>query len=61
MTGHWGSPTQDMVFYPWGNVWLNWGGGGLEFADLDLLRHQPQRRFHPIPRHVQQYGPLAQP
>ena len=35
MTDHWGSPTQDMVFYPWGNVWLNWGGGGLEFADLN--------------------------
>ncbi len=34
MTGESGSPTQDMVFYPWGNVWLNWGGGGLEFADL---------------------------
>jgi RHS repeat-associated protein len=34
MTNHYGTPTQDMVFYPWGEEWLNWGGGGLEFADL---------------------------
>jgi RHS repeat-associated protein len=34
MTDHYGTPTQDMVFYPWGDEWLNWGGGGLEFADL---------------------------
>ena len=34
MTDHYGNPTQDMVFYPWGDDWLNWGSGGLEFADL---------------------------
>ena len=34
MTAHYGNVTQDMVFYPWGDEWLNWGGGGLEFADL---------------------------
>ncbi len=34
MTNHYGTPTQDMVFYPWGGLWQSWGGGGLEFADL---------------------------
>ena len=34
MTGHYGTVLQDMVFYPFGGLWLNWGGGGLEFADL---------------------------
>jgi len=34
MVNHYGTPTQDMVFYPFGGLWLNWGGGGLEFADL---------------------------
>jgi RHS repeat-associated protein len=34
MTAHYGNVTQDMVFYPWGDEWLNWGGGGLEFADI---------------------------
>jgi RHS repeat-associated protein len=34
MTAHYGNATQDMVFYPFGGLWLNWGGGGLEFADL---------------------------
>ncbi|MGO8736520.1 MAG: RHS repeat domain-containing protein [Terriglobia bacterium] len=34
MTNHYGTPTQDMTFYPWGDLWQSWGGGGLEFADL---------------------------
>ncbi|MGO8734548.1 MAG: RHS repeat-associated core domain-containing protein [Terriglobia bacterium] len=34
MTNHYGTPTQDMLFYPYGNLWQSWGGGGLEFADL---------------------------
>ena len=34
MTAHYGNVTQDMVFYPFGGLWQNWGGGGLEFADL---------------------------
>ncbi len=34
MTNHFGTPTQDMTFYPWGDLWQSWGGGGLEFADL---------------------------
>jgi len=35
MANHYGTPTQDMVFYPFGGLWLNWGGGGLEFANLN--------------------------
>ncbi len=34
MTNHASTPTQDMLFYPWGDLWQSWGGGGLEFADL---------------------------
>jgi RHS repeat-associated protein len=34
MTSHYGTALQDMVFYPFGGIWLNWGGGGLEYADL---------------------------
>jgi RHS repeat-associated protein len=34
MTSESGSPTQDMVFYPWGGAWNTSGGGGLEFAGL---------------------------
>ena len=36
MTTHYGTVSQDMVFYPWGEEWLNWGGGGVEFANLNF-------------------------
>ena len=34
MTGHSGSALEDMLFYPWGDVWQSWGGGGYNFAEM---------------------------
>jgi RHS repeat-associated protein len=33
-TSHTGGSAEDMLFYPWGNVWQTWGGGGYNFAKL---------------------------
>ena len=29
-----GTAVEDMLFYPWGQVWESWGTGGYNFADL---------------------------
>ena len=34
MTNHAGTPVEDMLFYPWGDVWQSAGSGGYNFADL---------------------------
>ncbi len=34
MTNHAGTPAEDMLFYPWGDVWQSAGSGGYNFADL---------------------------
>jgi len=33
-TSHTGQVTEDIVFFPWGNVWLDSGSGGYNFAKL---------------------------
>jgi RHS repeat-associated protein len=33
-TDHTGTAREDMVFYPWGDVWQQWGSGGYYFAYL---------------------------
>jgi RHS repeat-associated protein len=33
-TSHTGQPTEDIVFFPWGDVWLDSGSGGYNFAKL---------------------------
>jgi RHS repeat-associated protein len=32
MTNYAGTPAEDMLFYPWGDVWQSWGTGGYNFA-----------------------------
>ena len=34
MTNHAGAPVEDVLFYPWGQAWKTWGGGGNNFAEL---------------------------
>ena len=34
MTNHAGTTVEDMLFYPWGDVWRSWGGGGYNFAEM---------------------------
>jgi RHS repeat-associated protein len=34
MTDHAGTVVEDIVFYPWGDVWQYWGGGGFNFATM---------------------------
>jgi RHS repeat-associated protein len=34
MTSHFGASAEDMLFYPWGQVWESWGSGGYNFADM---------------------------
>jgi RHS repeat-associated protein len=34
MTNHAGTAAEDMLFYPWGDVWKSWGSGGYSFAEL---------------------------
>jgi RHS repeat-associated protein len=34
MTDHAGTAVEDIVFYPWGDVWQYWGGGGFNFATM---------------------------
>jgi len=33
-TNHAGTAVEDMLFYPWGQVWRSWGSGGYNFAQL---------------------------
>jgi RHS repeat-associated protein len=33
-TNHSGTAVEDMLFYPWGDVWQSWGSGGYNFANL---------------------------
>jgi len=33
-TNQGGGPQEDMLFYPWGDVWQSWGNGGYNFAYL---------------------------
>jgi YD repeat-containing protein len=33
-TNHAGTAVEDMLFYPWGDVWQSWGSGGYNFAYL---------------------------
>jgi RHS repeat-associated protein len=33
-TNHSGGAAEDLTFYPWGDVWLSWGSGGFNFAEL---------------------------
>jgi RHS repeat-associated protein len=33
-TSHSGAPLQDVLFYPWGQVWLLWVSGGCNFAGM---------------------------
>jgi RHS repeat-associated protein len=33
-SNHGGTVVEDMLFYPWGQVWQSWGSGGYNFADL---------------------------
>jgi RHS repeat-associated protein len=33
-TSHSGTAAEDMLFYPWGDVWQSWGSGGYNFANL---------------------------
>jgi RHS repeat-associated protein len=33
-TNQTGGPQEDMLFYPWGDVWKSWGTGGYNFAYL---------------------------
>jgi RHS repeat-associated protein len=33
-TNHAGAAAEDMLFYPWGDVWQSWGSGGYNFAKL---------------------------
>ena len=33
-TNHAGTPVEDIVFFPWGDVCLSWGSGGYNFANL---------------------------
>jgi RHS repeat-associated protein len=34
MTNHAGTTVEDVLFYPWGDVWESWGNGGYNFAEL---------------------------
>jgi RHS repeat-associated protein len=34
MTYQGGTAVEDMVFYPWGNVWQSYGSGGYNFAEM---------------------------
>jgi RHS repeat-associated protein len=34
LTNHAGAAAEDMLFYPWGDVWQSWGTGGYGFANL---------------------------
>jgi RHS repeat-associated protein len=34
LTNHAGAAAEDMLFYPWGDVWQSWGTGGYVFANL---------------------------
>jgi RHS repeat-associated protein len=34
LTNQAGTPAEDMLFYPWGDVWQSWGTGGYNFANL---------------------------
>ncbi len=34
MTNHAGTGVGDLLFYPWGDVWQQWGTGGAGFAEL---------------------------
>ncbi len=31
-----GAAAEDMLFYPWGDLWQSWGGGGYNFAELPI-------------------------
>jgi RHS repeat-associated protein len=33
-TNHAGTAVEDMLFYPWGDVWQSWGSGGYNFAEM---------------------------
>jgi RHS repeat-associated protein len=33
-TNQGGTAVEDMLFYPWGDVWQSWGSGGYNFAEL---------------------------
>ena len=34
LTNHAGTGVEDMLFYPWGDVWKSWGVGGYNFAEM---------------------------
>ena len=34
LTNHAGTPVEDALFYPWGQAWQSWGGGGANFTEL---------------------------
>ncbi len=36
LTNPTGAAAEDMLFYPWGDVWQSWGGGGYNFAGLPI-------------------------
>jgi RHS repeat-associated protein len=51
MTKHDGTPAEDMLFYPWGDVWQSWGTGGYNFAnqpfyDTDTYTSPSMFRFY---------------
>ena len=33
-TNHAGTPVEDVLFYPWGQLWQSWGSGGYSFAGM---------------------------
>jgi RHS repeat-associated protein len=34
LTNHAGTTVEDMLFYPWGDVWQSWGSGGYNFSGM---------------------------
>ena len=36
LTNPTGAAAEDMLFYPWGDAWQSWGGGGYNFAGLPI-------------------------
>jgi RHS repeat-associated protein len=47
-TNHAGTAVEDMLFYPWGQVWRSWGSGGYNFAQMpyyDITTNTSITRF----------------